>query len=560
MLINIHLKNLAIIDEIEVDLAEHLNILTGETGAGKSIIIGSINLALGGKISADMVRKGAEYGLVELTFHIEEKQTLQKLKDMEISVEDGILIIARRIKNGRSISKVNGESVTGPVLRELAGLLIDIHGQHEHQSLLYKKKHLEILDQYGREAAAKEKKHIAACFAKYDSCKKKLEQASISEEERKRELSFLTYERDEIQGAGLEEGEDEKLEERYKKLKNSNILAEELGNAYELTAGGSASAGEVLGRAVRIVSHASSLDGSVAQLSEEISQTEALLSDFNRNLSGYMANLEYDPRELMETEERLNLINNLKAKYGSTFSEIKEYYEKIEGKLKKYEDYDNYLEELKMSLETAEKDLKQHSEALSAIRKKKAEKLEKEILEALKELNFLDVRFSVSFQPLNHYTANGFDDVEFLISTNPGEEIKPLGKVASGGELSRIMLAIKSVLAEKDAIDTLIFDEIDTGISGRTAQKVSERLAYIARSHQVISITHLPQIASMADAHYLIEKTTSQNRTATKICLLEEESSVMELARMLGGAKITEAVVNSAREMKNLAAEAKAKH
>ena len=553
VLLNLHVKNLAIIDEVEVDFSEHLNILSGETGAGKSILIGSINIALGGKVSMDMVRKGADYALVELTFQIEDEHTLDKLRELDIPVEDGQIIISRKIKNGRSFSKVNGESVMSSTLREIAGLLIDIHGQHEHQSLLYKSKHLEIIDRYGGEAVTKVKETVSEQFKEYTQLKKKLSEDEIPEEERLREVSFMQYEKNEIESARLKKGEEEELEVQQRKLSNANTLAEGLSSVYQITGTGNESVSESLGRAVKQLGKLSELDNDVKNMESELLEIEDLLSSFNRELASYMDELSYEPEELTQIEERLNLIYNIKARYGNSMEEIEAYYAKLEEKLAKYEDYELYIEQLKQKTVEVERKLEVSSKELTELRSKAAKALEKDIKKALEDLNFLEVEFVISMKDLDKFTANGKDEAEFMISTNPGESVKSLSKVASGGELSRIMLAIKSVLAEKDAVDTLIFDEIDTGISGRTAQKVSEKLKKISRTHQVISITHLPQIASMADDHFIIEKSTDGTVTKTNIALLSEEDSVMELARMLGGAKITDAVVSSAREMKELA-------
>lgn len=553
MLVNLHVKNLAIIDEVDVDFSEHLNILSGETGAGKSIIIGSINIALGGKVSADIVRKGAEYALVELTFQLEEGSSIEKLKALDIPMEDGQLILSRKIKNGRSICKANGESITHNTLREIAGIVIDIHGQHEHQSLLYKRKHLEIVDHYGKENIARQKELVAMNYKEYTLYRKKLDSAVIPEEERLRELSFIEYEMKEIEAARLRRGEEEELVMRHKKLSNANIITEGLSNIYTMTSSEEVSAVDLIGRATRQLSRLCEFDEELEGVNAQLEEIEGLLSDFNRELSDYIEELQFDPEEYQQVEERLSLIQNLKAKYGNSIEEIEQYYKELEEKLCRYEDYEQYISKLKSNLAKAEENLEKTSEQLSLYREQAAKELEQDIISALVDLNFIEVQFEIKNRKLEQYTINGIDDIEFMISTNPGEAIKPLSKVASGGELSRIMLAIKSVLAEKDSVDTLIFDEIDTGISGRTAQKVSEKLAKIAQTHQVISITHLPQIASMADEHFIIEKSSDGLRTATKIRPLSEQDSILELARMLGGVKITDAVIASATEMKQLA-------
>ncbi|MEG1458605.1 MAG: DNA repair protein RecN [Acetivibrio sp.] len=556
MLVNLHVKNLAIIDEVDIDFGNNLNILTGETGAGKSILIDSINIALGQKVSTDMIRKGEEQALVELTFYIEEEQTLEKLRALDIPVEDQTVIVSRRIRNGRSISKVNGMSVTTTILKELAGLLIDIHGQHEHQSLLYKSKHLEILDRFGKGEASKLLKEIKESFLSYVKCKKELEEAALPEEDRLREISFIQYEKKEIEEARFKKGEDEAMEALYKKMSNAGAITDGLSGIYQIT-GGEDSVSDAIGRGLRILSRILELDDSLKEFEEQLLNVDSLLNDFNREIADYMSDYEFDMSEFANVEERLNRIYSLKAKYGSSFEQIEEYYHNLEEKLNRYEDYDLYIQKKKEALSIEEKNLEKQSEKVSKIRKANAVILEKKITEALIELNFLDVRFKIDFRRLEDFTSKGWDEIEFLISTNPGEDLRPLGKVASGGELSRIMLAIKSVLADKDEVDTLIFDEIDAGISGRTAQKVSERLSLMAKTHQVISITHLPQIASMADEHYIIEKSTDGKTTKTNIEHLSFEKSVVELARILGGAEITEAVLASAKEMKELAANIK---
>lgn len=558
MLLNLHVKNLAIIDEVEVYFNDRLNIITGETGAGKSIIIGSINIALGGKVSKDMIRKGADYALVELVFQLEDEASILAIKEYEIPVEDGQIIISRKIMNGKSICKINGENVTTSMLKDIAAFLIDIHGQHEHQSLLYKKKHLEILDRYSRDEILGIKAQISNSYKKYTEILGKLDSTIVDEEQRMRELSFLEYEVNEIEAARLMKDEDQDLLVRFKRLSNANMITEALAGVYHITGDeNNDSISEGIGRATRILSKSTEYDENLGNLYSQLSDIEDLMNCFNRELTEYMDDINLDEEEFKKVEERLDLINNLKAKYGNSIEKIHEYYDSNIEKLDRYKDYDNYVNDLKEQLAKEEKQLEQLSRQLSEIRKKKGNELATLIKTALVDLNFIDVQFEMAFKKLEHYTANGYDDAEFIISTNPGEDLKPLSRVSSGGELSRIMLAIKSVLADNDAIDTLIFDEIDVGVSGRTAQKVSEKLSLIGRNHQVLCITHLPQIAAMADAHYMIEKSSDGSSTNTTINPLTTDGSILELARMLGGAKITDTVINSAKEMKDLATHTK---
>ena len=554
VLVNLHVKNLAIIDEIDIDFTEHLNILTGETGAGKSIILGSINMALGGKVSSECIRKGTDYALVELVFQVDDKNVLEKMNELEIPVEDGQIILSRKIMKSRTMSKVNGETVTAGTLKILSALLIDIHGQHEHQSLLDKNKHLQIVDRFAWQQTEPIKEKLEEAYREYIKVKNELREKSVSEEERNRQISFLEYEVNEIENAKLVPKEDEELETRYKKMLNVNMIMENLSEVYQVLEGtGGNSVEEKIGKSVRTLNKTTEYDENLQTLEGQLSEIEDLIGGFQRDLKDYMEELDYNGEEFSEVEERLNLIHNLKAKYGNTIEDILEYCEKAKEKVAQYHDFDMYIEGLKKKKAEKEQILSNYCMQLTEIRKKESQMLTKKMKEALVDLNFLDVQFEISINELGKYTAQGKDEIEFIISTNPGEDMKPLGKVASGGELSRIMLAIKSVLAEEDSIDTLIFDEIDVGISGRTAQKVSEKMAYIATRHQVICITHLPQIAAMADSHYLIEKKAQQQRTQTVIRKLDESGTIEELARILSGAKITDAVLESAQEMKELA-------
>ena len=555
MLRNLHVKNLALIDEAEVDFTSGLNILTGETGAGKSIVIGSINLALGEKISKEMLRGGDEPSLVELIFDVPSAQTRKQLEQMGITTEEDCLIMSRRIAGGRSVARINAESVPVSKMREVASLLIDIHGQHEHQSLLKKKKHLEILDDYAKEELDGPKEKLREAFVRYQSVKKELSELSEDEASRRRELSLLEYEVDEA--AALCPGEDARLEADFTRMSNGRKIMEALGAAQEMTSSMTDGASERIGRALRELSGVEAFDDALRGLTGQLSEVDNLLNDFNRELADYMEDAEFDGETFAKTQDRLNELNRLKAKYGDSIEQILEECAQKRQEIQKLQNFDEYHAKLTRDLEAARQKVRKLSEKVSAIRKQSAGKLTGQVQNALVDLNFLDVQFSMEFLQLSDYTANGFDEAEFMISTNPGEPLKSLGKVASGGELSRIMLAIKTVLAENDKIGTLIFDEIDAGISGRTAQAVSEKMDVIGKSHQIICITHLPQIAAMADSHYLIEKAVVGQNTISKIRRLKEEEEIAELARMLGGVKITDTVYESAREMKILAQNSK---
>lgn len=557
MLRSLHVKNLALIDEIEVEFEEGLNILTGETGAGKSIILGSVNLALGGRYTKDIIRNGADYGFVELTFQVENPRQEEKLKELDIFPEEGMVVLSRRLMEGRSVSRINGETVTMALLKEVSQVLIDIHGQHEHQSLLYKKNHLEILDAFAREEAGAWKQKVREAYQAYKACWKELEEAGMDESQRAKELSFLEFEIKEIEEAALVKGEDEELETLYRRMANGRKIAQGAAEAYRYTSEDGDSASENLSRAIRALAEAADCDERARQLQDQLMEVDSLLNDFNRELSDYSKECEFSEEEFYETENRLNEINRLKVKYGNTIDEILDYQGRQAEKMARLEDYETYIQGLKEKMEQEKERLSKACQGLSKIRKSQASILEESVQKGLEELNFADVRFQIHFEALETYTGNGTDDVEFMISLNPGQPLRPLKDVASGGELSRIMLAIRTVMAKRDDIETLIFDEIDVGISGRTAQKVSEKMALIGRTHQVICITHLAQIAAMADSHYMIEKTVEKMDTKTQIRKLDEEASIQELARILGGAKITDRVLENAREMKELAGTAK---
>ena len=554
MLAHLHVKNLALIEEIEVEFGPGLNILTGETGAGKSILLGSMQLILGAKTSKNMIRENAPYALVELLFQIENERAKEALKELDIYPEDGQVLLSRKIMDGRSINKINGETSTVSQMKAAAACLLDIHGQHEHQSLLYQDKQLAILDAYGKEKILPTKEKVSQAYREYSKCKTELNSMNMDEEQRNRELAFLEFEIKEIEKAALLPGEDEELERQYRKMSNAKLIVDSLQLVHNLTGYESKEgAGETVGEALREFSHVTQYDAELAPMAETLTSVDGLLNDFNRELSAYLDDMTFDEGEFYETERRLDLINGLKAKYGRTIEDIFSYRKLQEEKLEKLCKYEENLQELKLRLKELEEILREKSDELSRIRKEYSKQLEQKIIQGLKDLNFLDVNFAIDFQQKKNYTDNGTDDIQYLISTNPGESLKPLGQIVSGGELSRIMLALKAILADRDQIETLIFDEIDTGISGRTAQKVSEKMAVIGQHHQVLCITHLPQIAAMADSHFEIEKHLQGTETITQIHVLEEDDSIRELARLLGGAEITSAVFENAKEMKELA-------
>lgn len=554
MLQNLHVKNLALIDESEVDFGPGLNILTGETGAGKSILMGSVSLALGGRYSADMLRNGAASGLVELTFTIEDDRIREKLKAMDIFPEDDMITLSRRLMEGRSVSRINGETVSMGTLREAAALLIDIHGQHDKQTLLNRKNHLALLDLFAGAEIRPVKENMAEVYHTYQKITRQLEESSLDDDSRRRELSLAEFEVNEIENASLAEGEDDELEELYRRMTESRKVTQAIAETYQYTAEDTAAnASDCLSRAIRSLQEISDFDDSAAQLYSQLLDADSLLNDFNRELSEYAKSFEFSEEEFSETEERLNLINHLKAKYGKTVTDILTYCDEKKRRIEELNDYDSFIKDMEDKKEKALKNVETVSQKLHEIREKYAAVFADEIKKQMLELNFLDTRIEMRLTDIGRYSANGRDEAEFYIALNPGEPLRSLAGIASGGELSRIMLAIKTVLADEEDTPTLIFDEIDAGISGITADKVGEKLHLIGKSRQVICITHLPQIAAAADVHFLIEKSAQDNSVTTRIRRLDRDDSIRELARILGGSKVTENILESAREMKELA-------
>lgn len=550
MLANLHVKNFAIIDEIDVDFGTHLNILTGETGAGKSILVGSISIALGARVSSEIIGKNGDYAMVEAVFQISDQATLDQIRELDVEPEDGQIVISRKITENRSINKINGESVPVSVIRKVAALCIDIHGQHEHQSLLDPDRHREIVDEYSGEHAIQTRNEVGRLYHLYKKKEKELQQDSLSAEERARQLGFLEYEKEEIEAASLKPGEIEEIEERYQRMSHASAIAETLSDVHERSGETAVSA---VSHGLRRLQEIRGLDPILDNLAEELMQIEGLLGDFNREVSDFMCDFSFDDNDLIDTQRRLDLIHSLQSKYGETYEDIMDHLQEVDEKIVQYADYETYLQKQRSEYEDLKQELQEQCRKLTACRKKSAAALEKKLADALQDMNFAQVDFAVQVTPKDAFSPDGMDEVEFMIATNPGEPRRSLGSIASGGELSRIMLAIKSVFADSDAIETLIFDEIDAGISGRTAQKVSEKMSVLGKRHQIICITHLPQIAAMADVHFVIEKDVTESASTTKIRLLDRPEAEEELARLLGGVEITEAVRKSAREMKELA-------
>ena len=555
MLLSLHVKNLALIEEEEVTFTDGLNILTGETGAGKSIIIGSINLALGGKADKAIIRTGAEYALIELVFTADNEKQLKKLEELDLPApDDGTILVKRKILPGRSVCSVCGESVTLRQLREIAELMIDVYGQRENQKLLRREAQLQTVDDYAGEKASALKEKVAGSYRKWKSLMEEWDRDDLDDTARKREADLLAYECREIEEAAIREGEDEELEARYRLMENFRRISEAAGQAGMWTSGSEQSAEEAVDRASRELSSVSGIDPELDKLADELAEVESLLSDFNRSLSDYLRNLTFDPSEFQEIQERLNLINHLKDKYGAGTADIERALAERTERLEFLEDYENGRKRLRQEIEEEYGRLMDLCAELSAVRREAADRFGARLREALLDLNFPQVEFeSRMTSGEENLTAGGYDKLVFYISMNPGESMRPLDQIASGGELSRIMLGLKTVFAGKDEIYAFVFDEIDTGISGKTAWKVAEKMGKLAADHQILCITHLPQIASMQDSHYLIAKESADGRTMTHIRRLTEDESDREVARLLGADRITDAALENAREMKRMA-------
>ena len=552
MLDRLMVKDLALIEKSVVEFGPGLNILTGETGAGKSILLGSIQLALGQKANKDMIRHGSEQALIELSFSLgEEKEAELKELEEDLEIEEGSLIIRRKISEKKSENRVNDLSVTLAKLREISGELLDLHGQHEHHSLLKEGAHLAILDSFMTRRGGSVLSEVKEAYENYREKKKKVEAYSIPEEERKRELDFLQFELEELSSANLKPGEEEQLSKDYAVYENRDRLKSLLLRVQE----------ELADRdfhgPVKNLEEAVTFDESLKNVLDTAYELEAVGEDCLRAVEHYLDHSEMDEEKFFLLGERLDTIRNLMMKYGGTEEKALEALSKKEERLRFLTDYEKEKALMEEALARSEEELREKAEKLSLERQKTAKELEERIQQEMQELGFLDTRFTFRFEKKKEISEKGLDEVESYVSLNPGEPLRPLREVGSGGELSRIMLSIKTVLADTDAVPTLIFDEIDTGISGRTAEKVGEKLEKIAKNHQVILITHLPQIAAKADRHFLIEKNVQEGKTKTEIHALNEEASVKELARLLGGEELTEAALQNARSLKAKAKEKK---
>ncbi len=534
MIDHISIKNFATIESTEIDFKDGLNIITGETGSGKSIVIEAVSLALGSRADSSYVRTGADKAIIQLS----------------ATSGDEELVLTREISAaGKNLCRINGEIVTLSQLNAMASKLADVHGQYDNQSLLNPDYHIVLLDSYKHDRTDKLKEDTAEKYTSYIKARKELAHLLSVEKESARKLDFYKFEEAEIEKAHLLPGEDESLQERISLLQNSEKIYENINKAYQVMYEETPSVMEGLNMSIKSIEEISSCSGKISALSEEFSDIYYRLEDICRQLGDLRGSITFSPEELDEAILRMDLIENLKKKYGSSIEEILEYQEKLQKQLSIAENMDEEKRRLMLNLKEAKQQLIESCSLLSEKRKAKALELETAIQTELIDLNFKDAQVKISVEQLSEPTESGMDKVEIFITTNRGENLKPLAKIVSGGEMSRIMLAFKNIISSYDMIPTLIFDEIDNGISGITASIVGKKLREISKSHQIICITHLPQIAACGDNNYKIYKDSDDTSTFTHVESLSSQQKVEEIARLLGGTSITQSTINTAREL-----------
>ena len=555
MILEMYMKNCALIEESRLTINKGLNILTGETGAGKSIIIEALGLCLGEKYDRTFLRKGSNKGICEIVVSSNSSHLKSVLEKYDIDFEDDEIIITRVIySDGKSVARINGRTVKVSILKEIASTIVDLHSQHQNQVLLNRDTHIKFLDLFGEKDIQDFKNIYKESYNKFNKLKKELNDLNENKDDREieREIDLLKFQINEIDSANLDVDEYENLKSQRDIMRNSEKIYRNLSLSYEKLYDGEINVVDLIGLASKELTDISAYDKNIADYSENIDRIMYEILDIAREIRNYKENISFNPYEMEEIEQRIDQINNLRRKYGNSIEDIFEYREKIQTRLDEILNRDEKVATLKSKIENLENVLYNQANELRKARKKVAIDLQDVLLKELHSLNMKNVVFEINFREVQ-FNQNGCDDVEFMASFNLGEDIKPIYKVASGGEMSRFMLAFKTILADIDEIDTLVFDEIDTGISGIAAQIVGEKLSKIGKKKQVICITHLPQIAVNGDSHYQIEKNTSDNRTFTNIKELTTEEKVKEIARLIAGNNITEKTIEHANEIIKLA-------
>ncbi|KIY21974.1 MULTISPECIES: DNA repair protein RecN [Mesobacillus] len=556
MLTELSIRNFAIIESLSVSFTKGLTVLTGETGAGKSIIIDAIHLLVGGRGSAEFVRHGEDKAEIEGLFFIEDPNHPSKAKAAEfgIEIEDGMIVLRRDIAaNGKSVCRINGKLVTIAVLREVGSTLIDIHGQHEHQELMDETRHINLLDQFGSEEILPAIQEYRQVYRSFEQTLKKLNSLKLNEQQMAHRLDLIQFQHDEILSANLMMNEDVELLEERRKLANFERIFESIQMSYNALHGDQQGL-DWIGLAMDNLQTAAELDSEYKTVAEAVANSFYMIEDAARTIRNHLDSLEYDPQRLLEIEDRLNEMNQLKRKYGKTIEEILEYASKIEEEIETLQNKEVHIDQMEKELASLKKDLRIEAHHITQIRKKWAKKLTKLIHKELKELYMEKAVFELKIDSdLDDFHKNGVDKVEFYISTNPGEPVKPLSKIASGGELSRIMLALKSIFSKHQGVTSIIFDEVDTGVSGRVAQSIAEKIYHVSTDSQVLCISHLPQVAAMADTHLYIAKVIKNGRTKTSVTPLSAAEKVKEIGRMISGVEITELTKQHAEELLQMA-------
>ena len=540
MLLQLTIKNFALIEELEFDLSDGLNILTGETGAGKSMIIDALDMLLGGRASIDYIRDGKDKSVIEASFLIRNNDAVKyTLKELGFEAKRDKIVLTRELRSsGNNKSRINGRIVTLDMTREISQYLIDIYGQHEHQSLLDSQNHLELLDEFGGEKLKEIKEEVKHIYQKLKDKRKKLNSIEKNAQEREKKIDLLEFQIDEIESAELEIGELEDLLTEKKRLINAEkineILAKGYNSLYESDMHQDAIM-DKLGVLKKDLATIIDFDDQLKDIHQALESVIYQIEDIAVGMSDYVDKIEFNPQRLKVIEQRLELINKLKRKYGDSIEKILAYSKNKKQELKSLKQANNNNQKLEQEVNELEKQYLKQANKLSQLRQDIAKKLEDEAMAELNDLAMDDIRFKVSFERLNNYSRVGIDSIEFLISPNPGSALRPLQKIASGGELSRIMLALKIITSDVDQTATLVFDEVDSGIGGRTAKLVANKLALLAKNYQLLCITHLPQIAALADGHNLIRKKIDNAKTSTELKTLNRKDRIREIARMLDG-------------------------
>lgn len=562
MLVELTIKNIALIESLRIEFAQGFNVLTGETGAGKSIVVDSVNLALGGRADRDMIRTGAEKGMVQALFDVSGNDRAKAvLEEIGIDAEDGLVSVRRELsRSGRNICRISDIAVPVNTLKQLTGTLMDVHGQHEHQALLNPARHIGFLDDFGGQAVKESRAEVARLYTVRGGIASELKKRMSDAADKERLSDMLAFQAQEIAAAKLKPGEEEKLEKKLAVLENAEKIRTGVESAYTLVyqgEGSGASAQEALLRAADAMERIANLNERYGALAGRLRELYYAAQDVGYELQALLDDLDFEPALIEKIAARLDLISRLERKYGASVEDVIRFGDDAAKRLDELKSSDDAISELKKKYRAADAELKEACGRLSALRRDAAQRLAAEICNQLKDLGMAKTRFEVRVEPEAKATASGMDRVEFMISPNPGEPLRPLASIASGGEISRVMLALKAISLDAEGVDAMIFDEIDTGVSGRMAQVVGEKMCLIARSRQVLCITHLPQIAALGDAHYLVEKIAGEDRTDTVVRALDADGRIRELSRLVGGANDSESSLSHAAHMLKDAAERK---